>query len=180
MSRLEFVKRNPRIFVLCGKAQSGKSYIACAMKERFTSAIVLAYASYLKEYARNIIGWNGDEESKPRDFLQQLGVELIKEKIDDCFLINRIIEDVKVYSYFFDVIIISDARFVEEIDCIRNNFDNVYVIGVCGTDNFLTDSQRSHVTETALSGYDGYDYIIDNDRNVDLGVIIDEILEECL
>ena len=92
--------------------------------------------------------------------MQQLGVELIKNQIDENMLINRIKEDIKVYEYFFDIIIISDARFKEEIENIKNK--NTVVIKIEGNENKLTDEQKKHITETALDDYKEYDYIIEN------------------
>ena len=170
---MEFVNRNPVIYVLSGKAGSGKSFVASRMKllflERGVRAIDIAYASYLKNYISNITGWDGSEKDKPRDFLQQLGVELIKDKIDDKFLINRVLGDIKVYSYFFDVIIVSDARFVDEIEDIRKSFSNVVVIKVVGRDNNLSSLEKQHITETALDNYSNYDFVINNfDDDLDL------------
>ena len=53
-------------------------------------------------------------------------------------LINRIKEDIKVYEYFFDVIIISDARFKSEIENIKNK--NTVVIKIEGKENKLTNN----------------------------------------
>lgn len=164
---MEFLKKNPKIFILSGKAESGKSVVADIIKnyylEHDIKAVVISYASYLKEYAKEVLGWDGSEESKPRDFLQQLGVELIKNQIDSNMLIKRIKEDVMVYSYFFDVIVISDARFIDEIEVIKNNFSNVSVIHILGKDNSLTFEQKNHSTETGLDDYSEYDFVINND-----------------
>lgn len=168
---MEFVNRNPVIYVLSGKAGSGKSYVAGRMKsllsERGISAIDIAYASYLKNYISNITGWDGNDDSKPRRFLQELGVELIKNQINDRLLIDRILDDIRVYSYFFDVIIVSDARFVDEINEIRNNFFRVVVINVLGRENNLSSLERSHSTETSLDGYSNYDFVIENFGDID-------------
>lgn len=168
---MEFINRKPKIYVLSGKASAGKSlassFISDIYFKKNKNTMILAYASYLKEYAKNVLGWDGDESSKPREFLQQVGVELIKNKIDDHMLINRVIEDVKVYSYFYDVIVISDARFVDEIKCISDNFDDVTVIRINGNNSTnLTKEQMNHSTETSLDNYDNYDYVIDNEDSV--------------
>ncbi len=133
---MEFVNKKPRIYVLSGKAGSGKTLLSTMIEDIYfkkgKKSISLAYASYLKEYAKNVLGWDGNEDTKPREFLQQVGVELIKTHIDEHMLVNRVVEDVKVYSYFYDVIIITDARFEDEINYIKDNFENVSVIRVEG------------------------------------------------
>lgn len=166
---MEFKKRNIKIYVISGKAGTGKNVVASMIKDilKDKKVINLAYASYLKMYAKNIIDWDGNEDNKPRDFLQQLGVELIKNQIDDKLLINRIVEDIKVYSYFYDVVTISDARFIDEIETIRNNFDDVKVIHVIGKTNNLTEEEKHHSTEVSLDNYNKYDYEIINDYNLD-------------
>lgn len=161
---MEFKKKNPRIIILAGKAQSGKNLSANIIKQYYEKknkkTVIISYAKYLKEYAKDITNWNGRETTKPRELLQQLGVELIKNQIDENMLINRIKEDIKVYEYFFDIIIISDARFKEEIENIKNK--NTVVIKIEGNENKLTDEQKKHITETALDDYKEYDYIIEN------------------
>lgn len=164
---MEFVDKNPKIIILSGKAQSGKNECADIIKEYYEKiglkTVVISYASYLKMYAKEVLGWDGNESTKPRDFLQQVGVELIKNKINPNMLIDRVTDDIRVYSYFFDIIVISDARFVDEISVIKDNFSNVSVIHVLGKSNDLTFEQQSHSTETGLDGYNDYDFIVNND-----------------
>lgn len=159
---MEFSKKEVKIIILSGKAGSGKSYVANLIKEK-RNCIILSYASYIKEIAKNVINWDGSEESKPRDFLQQFG-DVIKS-YDKDLLINRMIEDVNMYSYFYDLIIISDARFENEIIRIKESFSNVYVINIIGNENSLTDEQKNHITETSLDNFNGYDYKLLNDYN---------------
>lgn len=170
---MEFKNKNPKIYVLSAKAGNGKnkvaSYIGSICKKDNKKTINLSYASYLKGYAKNILGWDGNEETKPREFLQQIGVELIKNNIDSRMLVKRIVEDIKVYSYFYDVITISDARFFEEIETIREEFTNVIVIHIHGLEdkNNLTKLEKEHATETSLDNYSDYDYDIDNSGTLD-------------
>ena len=180
---MEFINRNPKIIILSGKAQSGKNYCASIISDYYgelgLKTIVISYAFYLKVYAKNVLGWDGNEKTKPRDFLQQVGVELIKNNINPNMLVDRIIDDIKVYSYFYDVIVINDARFVDEIDVVKNNFSNVFVIHIDGKENSLTDAQRCHSTETGLDDYNDYDSVIMNNCSRDeLKDKIYNVLEE--
>ena len=160
---MQYNNKNPKIFVLSGKAQSGKNLIADFIEQFYKDkkCIQLSYAYYLKQYVRKISDWDGKEETKPRDLLQSLGIDLIK-KIDSDLLIRRVMEDIKIYSYFFDVIIITDARLVEEVEVPKKLFDCV-TIRLSRNDNKLTDSQKNHITETNLYDYKKFDYIINND-----------------
>ena len=184
---MEFILRKPRIFIISGKANSGKDttceLINNYVKLKELNSVNLQFSSYIKMYAKVISGWNGDEDTKPRALLQELGTEIIRNKIDNKFFIKRIIDDIKVYSYYCDVITISDARMPEEIDDIYNYFDNVYRINI-RRDNYnnnLLDNEKKHLTETALDGYNNYDYIINNDSSMEalyekVKKIIDEVL----
>lgn len=164
---MNFVKKNPKIIILSGKAGSGKNECSLIIKDYYEKlglkSVVISYAFYLKMYAKEVLGWDGSESTKPRDFLQQVGVELIKDKINPNMLIDRVVDDIRVYSYFYDVIVISDARFVDEISIIKDNFSNVFVIHVLGKRNSLTFEQQNHSTEVGLDGFDCYDFVINND-----------------
>ena len=182
---MKFKSKNPKIYILSGKAGNGKnkvaSYIGSIFENDTKRTINLSYASYLKEYAKNILGWDGNEETKPREFLQQIGVELIKNTIDSRMLVKRIVEDIKVYSYFYDVITISDARFPEEIEAIRENFSNVIVIHIHGLEdkNNLTYLEKKHATEISLDNYNDYDYDIDNSGTLEeLKNRVEDIIKE--
>ncbi len=158
------------IYVISGKARHGKDTTALYIKKAYKNkkVINLSYGSYIKMYARNISNWNGCEETKPRELLQKLGTDIIRKNIDDNFFIKRICDDIKVYSYFYDVITISDARFINEIETIKKSFQNVISINVI-RDNYLTnlkENEQKHLTETALDGYNNYDYVIHNDKDL--------------
>ena len=182
---MEFNKKDLKIFVITGKARHGKDTTADIIRDYYENknmkTINNPYAYYMKDYAKRITGWDGSDNNKPREFLQQFGTNLVRNKIDNEFFINRMVEDLKVFSYFYDVVTISDGRFPIEVDTIRNNFKNVTVIKVVrpNFDNGLTEEQKNHPTEIALDDYKNYDYIIENDKEEkELKEKIIKILEE--
>lgn len=158
-----------KIIMVSGKARHGKDtfteMITNEIKAKGLKCINLQYSSYIKEYAKKISDWDGSEETKPRELLQQLGTNIIRKQIDELFFVNRIIEDIKVYSYFFDVITISDCRAKVEIDLPKKAFDNVYAVHVVrpNFDNGLTEEQKKHFTEIDLDDYNNFDCEILND-----------------
>ena len=168
---MKYINRNPKIFILSGKAKSGKNYVADIISDYYKNSVQISYAYYLKQYVKKISDWDGKEETKPRDLLQSLGIDLIK-KIDKELLIRRVMEDIKVYSYFFDVIIVTDARLKEEIDIPKKIFKCI-TIRINGRDNDLTINQKNHITETNLDDYK-FDYVIDN---VELKKTKEEVLK---
>ena len=160
-----------KIYVICGKARHGKDTTALAIKKAYSDkkVINLSYGSYIKEFAKNISDWDGSEETKPRELLQHLGTEVIRNNIDKDFFIKRLCNDIRVYSYYFDVITISDARFPDEVITPKKLFDDVITIKVV-RDNFetsLSDEEQKHSTETALDGFNDYDYVIENNGSID-------------
>ena len=173
-----------KIFVICGKARHGKDTTALIIDKYFEKnnkkVINLQYSSYLKEYAKRITGWDGSEETKPRELLQYLGTEYIRKEIDNLFFVKRMIGDLKVYSKYFDVATISDARMVEEIDELKKEFPNVCAIKVVrpNFDNGLSAEQQKHATEIALDNYDKIDHVLLNDGTLeDLEKKIEDLME---
>jgi len=179
---VEFVNKNPKIYLISGKARSGKDLVSDIIFNEYQSKKCkkLSFAYYLKQYVKDITGWDGSDDTKPRDLLQKVGIDLLKNKINNNFLINRICEDIEVYSYFYDIIIITDARLFDEIEIIKNNFKNIITIRVNrSNDNNLTFEQQNHITEIDLDNYEKFDYIIENTENYNQLVIdTKKILEE--
>ena len=90
------------------------------------------------------------------------------------------IEDIDILSHFFDVMIISDIRFPIEITGIKEKFDDVVVINVkrINFETELTAEQQSHKTETALDGFNDYDYCLINDTLEGLERDVKEIVHK--
>lgn len=172
---MKLENKNPVIICICGKARSGKNSVANYLKEYFTrnknsKVIISPYSKYIKQYISEITNTKIDDTNKPRDLLQQLSSELIKGKLNNQnFFINRQIEDIDIYSYFFHLIIIPDVRFEKEIECLKERYPKVISIAVKreNFDNGLTETQKNDITETALDNYTNYDYIIFNTGNLE-------------
>lgn len=182
---MEFVNKNPKIYILAGKARAGKDTCANFISNYYESidkkVLCLQYSSYLKEYAKKITNWDGSDETKPRQLLVDLGTNLIRKKMDRNMIVRRMIEDLCVMSYFFDVIVISDARLPEELDMPREKFQSVKVINVIrpNFENNLAADQKITLTEVGLDNYRNYDYTITNDNTLeDLKNKVVKMLEE--
>ena len=105
-------------------------------------------------------------ESKPRKLLQELGTDVIRNKLNKAeMFIERQLDDIEIYSYFYDAIIVPDIRLPREIDSVREKFDNVVVIKVerINFETSLDSKEQTHVTEIAMDNYDDVDYIVTND-----------------
>lgn len=162
---------NTRIFLLAGKARSGKDTVAKIItdyyEKRNKKVVTFGFADYIKNYCQKISGWDGSDETKPRELMQKVGTDIVRNKINEDFFINRICEDILVYKYFFDVIIISGGRFPNELDIPKARFDGVTVIKMerPNFDNNLTNTQKQHITEHSLEDYKNYDFLIENSGN---------------
>jgi len=161
-----------KVILITGKARHGKDTIANILKENLENnnkkVIITHLAKYLKLYAIEMTSWQGDEENKPREFLNILGTDVIRKKLKkEDFLINRNIEDIFIYSHFFDYVIIPDVRFKIEIDRIKENFKDVITIKVerPNFDNNLK-KLKEHEVEVSLDEYNDYDYIVINDSTI--------------
>lgn len=180
---MEFKKRKPLIILISGKAQSGKSTLANYIKEIYeqkeNKVIISPYTKYLKLYIENITNKKIDELNKPRDLLQEVSSKIIKGDLGKKnFFIERQIEDIEIYSYFADIIIIPDVRFEEEITNIKEKYNDTISIRVT-RENYistLTEKQQNDITEIALNNYNNYDYEVKNDFNTNLKKIAKEII----
>ena len=157
-----------RIFLIAGKSGSGKHEISKYIKEyyiyKLEESVITGYSKYIKNYALELTDWDGQDGTKPRDFLQKTGIEL--REINPNFFTRRMIEDIEFYQKHVNNIIIDDVRMPNEIDDIYNTYDNVYSIYVenqFGKSN-LTLEQQADVTEVALEEYSDFDYVLVNDN----------------
>ena len=158
-----------KIFVIGGKAKSGKNtfgeYLREHLKDYGYKPCVMHITEPLYSYARNYFDWNGNDQDKPREFLQRMGIEIIQEKLGKKdFLLNRLYEDIEVLENFFDVFIITDARLIHEFESIRKKYSEVVTIKLerHDYDDELKDEEKNHITEKEIASYDEFDYIIEN------------------
>ena len=162
-----------KVFIISGKARSGKSTLSELIKKYYENiglkTIVLAYARYIKMYAQDVSDWDGSDETKPRELLQFLGTEIIRNKIGQQFFVKRIVDDIKIYSNFMDVAVISDARFIDEIEYPKKHFKDAITINIVKPNlvTDLTDKQQQHPSEISLNDYNKYDYVIVNDGTLE-------------
>lgn len=172
-----------KIYLVGGKARSGKDTISDFLEEELKKenkkVCRLQVSSYIKYYAQKYFGWDGKEETKPRELLINLGTNVIRNQIDENFHINRLLEDLKVLSFFFDYFIVSDIRFPVEIEKIKEEYSDVVSIKMIRESDELTLDQKKDRTETSLDSYKGFDYVIINDKSLeDLRLKAIEILKE--
>lgn len=175
-----------KIFLLAGKAGCGKDLMGSYMKNRFDylkeDACILHITTPLYEYAKNYFSWDGNMKDKPREFLQEMGIEVIRNKLGKkFFLVDRLCEDIDILKTYFDVFIITDGRLISEFEELKKRFkDNIKIIHIVreNCNNNLSDKERNHITEIEADLYDNYDYIVENTTKEELFKQADKIIEE--
>jgi len=167
-----------RIFLVAGSAGSGKGEVAKLIKEyyiyKLENCVITEYSKYLKMFAKELTDWDGNPNTKPRKYLQELGDKI--RGIDNKYFINNMLEDLRVYEELVNNVIIADVRMPEEIEDIKLNYDNVYAIYVVNQHSMsnLTIEEQAHITETSLENYDEFDYVLAND---DINTLKDKVFK---
>ena len=93
-----------KIYVIGGKAKCGKNtfgeYLREELKDYGYKPCVMHITEPLYTYARNYFEWNGNDQDKPREFLQKMGIEIIREKLGKKnFLLKRLYEELLKNGY---------------------------------------------------------------------------------
>lgn len=145
-----------KIITMSGKAEAGKSYTANIIKNYYEdhgiSVAIINFAWVLKHLAHDFYDWDGTKSEVGRSILQNLG-NAIREK-DKNFFVNSTINIIKALSWDFDVFIIDDTRYLNEINTIKEQFECTTVKVIRdGHINSLTDAQKKHSSETELDDY---------------------------
>ena len=165
-----YKKMNPLIIILSGKARTGKNVVANIIEEYIgkEKCIQVSYAYHIKDYLKRMNKYDEQNKENYRSLLQEFGADFLLKEIDPKFLINRVREDISVFSYHYDVIIVTDARLVQEIKMPKEEFKNVVTIRITSNrDNELSNEQQKHITETGLDNYSDFDYIIENNTSIE-------------
>ncbi len=168
-----------RIFLVAGKAGSGKNEVANIIKDTLGNSVITSFSKYIKLFTLELTDWDGRDINKPREYLQNMGDKL--RAIDEDFLTKRILEDIEVYEgeNIFNVII-SDVRLVHEIEYFKK-LDNFEVIAIRvnskESKRKLTNDEMNHHTELELDTYQGFDYVIENKYDETLKKQVKEIVE---
>lgn len=157
------------IFLISGRAQNGKGTVSKILKEKLEDknfkVCEIQIMRTLKGYLKDYFNWDGKEGTKPRKMLQEIGTDLIREKLNKpYFHIDRLTEDIEVLSNFFNVFIVNDIRLPLEIETIKERFSNVISINVTreGYLSPLEPTEQVHITELALNNYKNFNYEIVN------------------
>ena len=174
-----------KIYVIGGVAKSGKNTLGTYLREEAKKygykPCVMQLTEPLYAYARKYFDWDFQNGEKPREFLQKMGIEIIKNKLNkQTFLLDRTKEDIEILSNFFDVFIITDARLKIEFDYFKKLYDDVVTIRLNrkNYDNGLSSEEKNHITEQEIQELTDFDYEIENTNLESLHKAAIEIIQK--
>ena len=166
--------------ILSGKSGSGKDMMAQFMKEELAAhgkkTLVIHYADAVKWFCRDFLDWDGKKDEVGRSLLQMVGTDIVRARHPNFWtgIVVGLIQAFEPTSNF-DVAIVPDARFPNEIDISLENLKNCISVrierknadGTPWINPVLTKEQRNHPSETSLDVF-AFDYVIHNDEGLDL------------
>ena len=164
--------------IISGKAGSGKDTVAQFMKEELEKhgkrVLIIHYGDAVKWVLRDFFNWDGKKDAVGRTLLQRIGTDVVRAQFPNFWtgIVVGLLEAFEPYSDF-DVALVPDARFPNEVDIALENLHNCVAVRInrCNADGTewinpnLTEEQRNHPSETSLDTF-AFDYVIHNDEGL--------------
>ena len=156
-----------RVICISGKAGHGKDTLAQFLQNELAEngyrVFITHYADLLKYVCTTFFGWDGKKDESGRQLLQYVGTDIVRSQSPD-FWVNFIASILKFFGSSWDVVIIPDARFRNEIEVlVQHEFDVTHIrVERDGYDGDLTEGQKTHASETGLDDMEP-DVLIKND-----------------
>ena len=124
-----------KIILISGKAGEGKDTAALYLKSLFENknekAVITHYAKHMKDMLYEFYDWDGIKNPWARQKLQWMGTERIRIGMSmPDFHVNRTCENISILQEDFDYFIIADCRFPNEINYVKEYFDDECVITI--------------------------------------------------
>lgn len=154
---------------LLGRKRCGKDTVASFLNQEYgfqrlafadpMKAIIRAIDPYVNEFGARLSDIDLEEDAlkkaypEYRRLLQRLGTEAVRENISQTFWIDLLLRKAADY----DNVVVSDVRFPDEAQAIRNAKGQIWKIERPGT--FFEDSHASEAQVDLIS----YDRLIIND-----------------
>ena len=165
--------------IISGKAGSGKDTVANFMKEELERhgkrVLVIHYGDAVKWVLREFFNWDGKKDTVGRTLLQRVGTDIVRAQFPNYWtgIVVGLLKAFEPYSDF-DVALVPDARFPNEVNIALETLDNCIAVrinrrnadGSEWINPNLTEEQRQHPSETSLDCF-AFDYVIHNDEGLD-------------
>lgn len=166
------------LILLSGKAGCGKTTVGNMLKEIIEEdekrVILSNFADLLKYIAKTFFDWNGEKDKQGRYLLQHIGTDIIRKE-DENFWTGFIEEMIYFFGDKWDYMIITDARFPNEIDFFKehefmnNNLRNTFSFRLIRDElkTTLSPEAQRHESETALDDYCKFDQVFHVQEGLD-------------
>ena len=166
----------PLLIGLSGKAGSGKSTVANYLEDRHRYA-QFAFANALKDTVGLAFGFSREQlygshkefvdrrwGVSPRWCLQWLGTEILRDRWPDIWF-RHLRRDILDYLSINGQrpVVVSDVRFRDEAQALKNMGAVLIRIERPGCPGEIGGFDFSHISETDLDDWDGFDHVIHND-----------------
>lgn len=172
-----------KIICISGHAQNGKDTVARMLLEELEEngfrVLTAHYADLVKYICRTFFGWDGAKDEYGRTLLQYVGTDVVR-KADPDYWVDFIIQMLRFFGDNWDVVLIPDTRFPNEIRSLQDEgFDVTHLrVERPGFNNGLTEEQKNHPSETALD-HTVPDVRIVNDGSLEhLEMLVEEYVKE--
>lgn len=154
----------PLIVLISGKAGSGKDTFAKILADELEQAYgkqvcTTHYADSLKYILYNYLEWDGNKDNAGRKLLQETG-DMFRGENED-FFVNFLVNTIKSVGWKWDVVLIPDARFKNEVEKTKAAFVTATVRVERVDCGYETAFWRRHKSENELDDYD-FDYVVEN------------------
>lgn len=171
-----------KVILLSGKAEAGKDTVASLIKQELRDAgykvLVTHYADLLKYICRVYFGWDGKKDEFGRQIMQRVGTDTIRGENPD-FWVNFVKNVLKFFPEEWDFCLIPDARFPNEVEKIKSDFDTHFIRVIRPNHkNKLTETQLKHPSETSLDGYPADTEIVNDGTLRQLRAKVHRLLED--
>jgi len=181
-----------KIIALSGKKQSGKDTVyleACQYFSELEDQKIrcgrVGFADPLKHEVSVATGFRTDfiEEHKQgfRTLLQVWGTDFRRQFFGNDYWINKMDEIIKKSTEFFDVMFITDLRFKNEADFVKDAGGYVVRVERRSFNSYPeSDTSERHISEHDMNDYSEFDYVLNNDKTQDelresIGKMIDTL-----
>lgn len=159
-----------KIITISGHARNGKDTVADILERKLKAdgykVLITHYADLVKYVCEKYFDWDRLKDERGRQLLQYVGTDVVRQQQPD-FWVDFIKSILILFRNHWDIVIIPDARFVNEIDVLkREGFEVIHMrVNRPNFDNGLTEEQKKHPSETSLDNVTP-DYTIINDGGI--------------
>ena len=157
------------VVTVSGKMGSGKDTVAEYLKEELEEAgqtvLITHYADLLKYICKTFLGWDGKKDTAGRKLLQTIGTDVFRHS-DENFFCDFLVQVLKNLGWMWDFVIIADARFQNEIKCMKSQFRTVSILVIRESRINGISCNSEHISERSFDDYE-FDVLFENNAGVD-------------